>query len=184
MCAWVRAWGLVRTLLRVHVCVVRARGVTVARLFAGGAFVHGSAGGVCFLRLTQQPLGEVGRGCLCPVSDVTAAWGVGQVTIEGQSFMLHQIRHMIGAALSVALGAVPLQYIEASLCWAARTYHPLAPASVQSPWRIGGIPLSVPLVLREGGKGTEGRTEGKPGSRVLGGLGPCGQRGKGGGGGR
>eukprot|EP00884_Botryococcus_braunii_P014325 jgi/Botrbrau1/22894/Bobra.0065s0047.1 len=52
------------------------------------------------------------------------------VTIEGQSFMIHQIRHMVGAAVSVALGAVPLQYIEASLCRPSRTYHPLAPAAV------------------------------------------------------
>ena len=53
-----------------------------------------------------------------------------QVTLKGTSFMLHQIRHMVGAAVSVARGLCPLEFVEASLLKPARSYMPLAPASV------------------------------------------------------
>ena len=54
-----------------------------------------------------------------------------QVTLKGTSFMLHQIRHMVGAAVSVARGLCPLDFVEASLLKPARAYMPLAPASVR-----------------------------------------------------
>ena len=44
--------------------------------------------------------------------------------------MLHQIRHMVGAAVTVARGLCPLEFVEASLLKPARSYMPLAPASV------------------------------------------------------
>ena len=45
--------------------------------------------------------------------------------------MLHQIRHMVGAAVAVARGILPLEFVEASLLKPARSYMPLAPAPVR-----------------------------------------------------
>ena len=58
--------------------------------------------------------------------------------------MLHQIRHMVGAAVAVARGMLPLGFVEASLLKPARSYMPLAPAPVRGlhphmPW----FPLSA-----------------------------------------
>ena len=52
-----------------------------------------------------------------------------RLTVHGSSFMLHQIRHMVGAATAVALGKVPLELVEASLVSPTRVNLPLAPAS-------------------------------------------------------
>lgn len=49
------------------------------------------------------------------------------VRLTGESFMLHQIRHMVATALGVAAGHLPLQSIEACLCVCARARLPLAP---------------------------------------------------------
>jgi tRNA pseudouridine38-40 synthase len=51
-----------------------------------------------------------------------------RLSVEGASFMLHQIRHMVGAATAVALGIIPLELLEASLSAPARINLPLAPA--------------------------------------------------------
>ena len=51
--------------------------------------------------------------------------------MQGDSFMLHQIRHMIGAAVLVARGQAPLAWLHAALTSAARTHVPLAPSQVQ-----------------------------------------------------
>ncbi|KAK9846471.1 hypothetical protein WJX81_004698 [Elliptochloris bilobata] len=53
-----------------------------------------------------------------------------QVTVEGTSFMLHQIRHMIGAAVLVARGQAPLAWLRAVLTQPARSHVPLAPPQV------------------------------------------------------
>ena len=45
--------------------------------------------------------------------------------------MLHQMRHMVGAAVAVARGHLPLDFVSASLCAPARTVLPLAPAQVR-----------------------------------------------------
>jgi len=38
-----------------------------------------------------------------------------RLEVRGGSFVLHQIRHMIGAAVAVARGALALELLEASL---------------------------------------------------------------------
>ncbi|BDA49208.1 probable tRNA pseudouridine synthase 1 at N-terminal half [Coccomyxa sp. Obi] len=53
-----------------------------------------------------------------------------KVVFSGQSFMLHQIRHMVGAAVAVARGAVPLAWVEACLHSPSRAIMPLAPPHV------------------------------------------------------
>lgn len=53
-----------------------------------------------------------------------------KVSITGSSFMLYQIRHMLGAAVAVARGDLPLEFVSASLCAPARAVLPLAPAQV------------------------------------------------------
>jgi len=50
-----------------------------------------------------------------------------RLTVTGASFMLHQIRHMVGASVAVALGILPLELLEASLAAPARVNVPLAP---------------------------------------------------------
>lgn len=55
-----------------------------------------------------------------------------QVVLFGQSFMLHQIRHMVGAAVAVARGVLPLAFVEACLRAPSRAALPLAPPHVRS----------------------------------------------------
>ncbi|GFR46264.1 hypothetical protein Agub_g7817 [Astrephomene gubernaculifera] len=50
-----------------------------------------------------------------------------RIRVRGQSFMLHQIRHMIGGGLAAARGMVPLQLLRASLAAPARVTVPRAP---------------------------------------------------------
>jgi tRNA pseudouridine38-40 synthase len=52
-----------------------------------------------------------------------------RLSVTGTSFMLHQIRHMVGAATAVATGRLPLQLIQASMAAPTRVALPLAPPS-------------------------------------------------------
>ena len=61
-------------------------------------------------------------------SDCARRWL--QVTLTANSFLLHQIRHMIGAAVAVARGHIPLEFVQASLLTPARCVVPLAPGQV------------------------------------------------------
>jgi tRNA pseudouridine38-40 synthase len=55
-----------------------------------------------------------------------------RLTVKGGSFMLHQIRHMVGAAVLVALG---------------RLSPALHAASLEAPARVGPLPLAPPVSL-------------------------------------
>ncbi|KXZ42898.1 hypothetical protein GPECTOR_112g268 [Gonium pectorale] len=50
-----------------------------------------------------------------------------RLRVRGMSFMLHQIRHMIGGALAVARGMLPLPLLRASLAGHSRVTVPRAP---------------------------------------------------------
>ena len=50
-----------------------------------------------------------------------------RLRVRGQSFMLHQIRHMIGGAIAVARGILPLPLLAAALAKGARISTPRAP---------------------------------------------------------
>ncbi|GAB4820186.1 hypothetical protein N2152v2_007232 [Parachlorella kessleri] len=50
-----------------------------------------------------------------------------QLSLSGNSFMLHQIRKMVAAAVAVARGALPLELVLVSLSAPARVVLPLAP---------------------------------------------------------
>lgn len=50
-----------------------------------------------------------------------------ELTVEGDSFMYNQIRHMVGGALAVSSGHLPLQFLECALSEPARARLPLAP---------------------------------------------------------
>lgn len=60
--------------------------------------------------------------CLSPGGDPCI-----RLSVRGASFMLHQIRHMVGAAVGVALQKIPLELLQASLAAPARMSMPLAP---------------------------------------------------------
>ena len=51
-----------------------------------------------------------------------------RVRVSGESFLLNQIRRMIGLAVSVARNDVPLSYLEAALAGPTRLYTPISPS--------------------------------------------------------
>lgn len=81
-----------------------------------------------------------------------------EVTVKGESFMYNQIRHMVGAALAVSAGLVPLELLECAL---------------SEPARMGRLPLAPPetLVLMQSDflpfRGPGGSTAGEGGTRRL-----------------
>jgi tRNA pseudouridine38-40 synthase len=50
-----------------------------------------------------------------------------KLEVTGDSFMLHQIRHMIGAAVAVARRIFPPEFLEVALSAPARAPMPRAP---------------------------------------------------------
>ncbi len=50
-----------------------------------------------------------------------------RLEVRGESFMLHQIRHMVGAAVAVARGILPADLHAASLTAPIRVTLPIAP---------------------------------------------------------
>ena len=68
--------------------------------------------------------------CTCSTIPEVLTGGTNQcikLRVKGASFMLHQIRHMVGGAVLVALGKIPLDLLKASLSAPARMNLPLAP---------------------------------------------------------
>ena len=51
-----------------------------------------------------------------------------RLQVTGQSFLLHHIRHMIGSAIAVTLGALSMEAVEASFAPPSRISLPLAPS--------------------------------------------------------
>ena len=52
-----------------------------------------------------------------------------RLAIEGESFMVHQIRKMVATALAQARGALPATFLDAALARPCRTRTPMAPAA-------------------------------------------------------
>lgn len=50
-----------------------------------------------------------------------------RLEVHGSSFLLHHIRHMIGGAIAVAAGVMPLPLLKAALAPPARVAVPRAP---------------------------------------------------------
>lgn len=61
-----------------------------------------------------------------------------KIEIEANSFMLNQIRHMIGVAVAITRGTLPLGFVEASLSLRARCA--CAPARQSSSWSLHFAP--------------------------------------------
>ena len=81
-----------------------------------------------------------------------------EVTVKGESFMFNQIRLMVGTALAVSAGLIPLELLECAL---------------SEPARMGRLPLAPPetLVLMQSDfppfRGPGGSTAGEGGTRRL-----------------
>eukprot|EP00892_Ulva_mutabilis_P009054 jgi/Ulvmu1/6520/UM003_0153.1 len=50
-----------------------------------------------------------------------------KIAVHGESFMFNMIRHLVGMSVAVARGALPLEFVEPSLCMSALCTVPLAP---------------------------------------------------------
>lgn len=42
-----------------------------------------------------------------------------KIAVDGESFMFNMIRHLVGMSVAVARGALPLEFVEPSLCMSA-----------------------------------------------------------------
>lgn len=42
-----------------------------------------------------------------------------RIAVHGESFMFNMIRHLVGMSVAVARGALPLAFVEPSLCMSA-----------------------------------------------------------------
>ena len=77
-----------------------------------------------------------GNECDCPAL---------RIEIKGGSFMLYQIRYMIGTAVAVVLGRLPSEIIPVTISAPARFNHlPLAPASALMLADAHFFPLRTP----------------------------------------
>ena len=64
----------------------------------------------------------------CTISDPEIGEVYLPITVHGNSFMLHQIRRMVGTAVAVANGHISMDALEASMSRPARMLTPRAPA--------------------------------------------------------
>ena len=64
---------------------------------------------------------------LVPAAESGGRGNLVAVHLKGESFMLHQIRHMVALALAVGAGMLPLECVGAMLCVASRARLPIAP---------------------------------------------------------
>ena len=63
---------------------------------------------------------------LVPAAESGGRGNLVAVHLKGESFMLHQIRHMVALALAVGAGMLPLECVGAMLCVASRARLPIA----------------------------------------------------------
>ncbi|KAK9868395.1 hypothetical protein WJX84_008447 [Apatococcus fuscideae] len=83
-----------------------------------------------------------------------------RLTFCANSFVLHQIRHMVATAAAVALGSIPMEFVEASLSPCCRTITPISPPQtlVLVDAKNSCFPMSEErLELQQGGKAAQER---------------------------
>jgi tRNA pseudouridine38-40 synthase len=100
----------------------------VVGVFApGGTYWHASSdardrvGNAHFRRVTRCRAARDTE--VCPLSGEPFI----RIHVEGESFMLHQIRKMVATAVAVARGALPAAFIPAALARPCRARTPMAP---------------------------------------------------------